>query len=346
MVQSVVSIIVPCFNGEQFIDRCLQSIYEQKYNAIEVIVVDDGSTDGSKEKILAWRQHFQNDHRGLKYIFQQNKGLGAAINTGLKYVEGDYLSLLDADDEYLRGCVEEKVDFLESNREINVVRSNGYVVRGTNKYLFVQNDDECKRDIFRALLRGETNNWAGSYMVRTSALFKFYPDREIYQSKFGQNLQLLLPLVYMKECGYIDRPHMNYIQQEQSLSQTANDNEKKNKTLKNLDGYLDIRVHMLNKIVKNEAERKAFLLEIYEGYWCGIMRIAECFHDIDLMKSAYKKMSQYKNPNINDKILYYGVCHKPFCYLLRIMRRLYINQITLREKIETLRRKTLKETEK
>ncbi len=51
-------------------------------------------------------------------------------------------------------------------------------------------------------------------------LFKFYPEREIYQSKYGQNLQLLLPLLYNKKCGFIDKPHMNYNQQENSLTKT------------------------------------------------------------------------------------------------------------------------------
>lgn len=55
-------------------------------------------------------------------------------------------------------------------------------------------------------------------MVRTSALFDFYPDREIYQSRFGQNLQFLMPLTYKKKCGYIDEPQMIYNIQEDSLS--------------------------------------------------------------------------------------------------------------------------------
>lgn len=326
MGQSLVSVIVPCFNGEQFIDRCLSSIYEQKYREIEVIVVDDGSTDKSKEKIFAWIGCFQASHRGLKYVYQSNKGLGGAINTGLKHAEGEYLSLLDADDEYLAGCMAERVQFLEQHPNIDVVRSNGYVIRGNNKYLFVQEEEKEIKDVFKALLRGETNNWAGSYMVRTSALFQFYPDREIYQSRYGQNLQLLLPLTYKKECGYINKPHMNYIQQEQSLSQTSEIDKQESRTLKNAEGYLDIRLHMLNLIARNEAEKKQLLTEVYEGYWRGIMRIADCFKNTKLMKSAYQELKKYMKPDINDKILYFGVCQRQIWLFLRLMRKCFYSR--------------------
>ena len=77
-----------------------------------------------------------------------------------------------------------------------------------------------REDIFVAFLRGETNNWAGSYLARTEPLFAFYPEREIYTSRYGQNLQILLPLVYQKPCGFLDVPLMNYIHQGESLSQT------------------------------------------------------------------------------------------------------------------------------
>ena len=242
-----VSVIIPCYNGEKFIDRSIKSIYMQEYPEIELIVVDDGSTDNSKKKILAWESTLKDKGLELKYIYQNNAGPGAAINKGLKYVTGEYISLLDADDEYLPGAIIEKVQYLQQNSDMDVVRSNGWMVKGDNKFLFINDENEkAIEDVFLALLRGETNNWAGSYMVRAKSLFDFYPDREIYQSRFGQNLQFLLPLTYKKKCGFIDKPHMNYIQQENSLSQAKDKQELLRKSLENAAGYRDIRIHMLN----------------------------------------------------------------------------------------------------
>lgn len=233
-----VSIIIPCFNGERFIDRCLHSIEIQNYPHIEVVVVNDGSIDQSESKILEWKEVLENKKISLIYIKQKNQGIGSAINTGLKYISGEYLLLLDIDDEYLQGALLERVQFLESHREMDVVRSNGWYVRKNGKSLFIY--DECEKniqDVFTALLEGKTNNWAGSYMVRVSSLFKFYPEREIYQSKYGQNLQLLLPLLYNKKCGFIDKPHMNYNQQENSLTKTNVEKSKKKKSLDNANGF-------------------------------------------------------------------------------------------------------------
>ena len=124
-MNKIVSIIVPCFNGERFVDRCLHSIEIQNYPYIEIVVVNDGSTDQSENKILEWKKVLKNKGIQLIYIKQKNQGLGSAINTGLKYVSGSYLSLLDIDDEYLQNALAERVEFLERHEDIDVVRSNG-----------------------------------------------------------------------------------------------------------------------------------------------------------------------------------------------------------------------------
>ena len=177
-MNDLVSIIVPCYNGEKFVDRCFNSILKQDYARIQIIAVNDGSTDQSEQRILAWNDRFKNAGMQLVYIAQENKGPGGAINTGLKAVSGEFLSLLDVDDEFLESAISSRVAFLNEHKDIDVVRSNGWYNRKSGKNLFMYDDAEKKiGDVFSALIVGKTNNWAGSYMVRTSALFAFYPDR-------------------------------------------------------------------------------------------------------------------------------------------------------------------------
>lgn len=92
-MNKTVSIIIPCYNGERFADRCLESIVSQDYPYVEIIVVNDGSTDNSEDKILSWKNRLGSSQRNLIYIKQENQGSGAAVNTGLKHVTGDYISL-------------------------------------------------------------------------------------------------------------------------------------------------------------------------------------------------------------------------------------------------------------
>lgn len=318
-----VSVIIPCYNGEKFIDRSIKSIYIQEYPEIELIVVDDGSTDNSKEKILAWKVPFEEKGYLLKYVYQENGGLGSAINTGLKHVTGDYISLLDADDEYLSDILGERVAILQEHPDADVVRSNGWIVKGEDKRLFVTNDEEKQiENVFLALLKGETNNWAGSYMVRSKALFDFYPDREIYTSRFGQNLQLLLPLTYNKKCIFVDKPHMNYIQQNNSLSQTTDSAISLNKSIENAKGYRDIRVHMLNLIVEETAEKRYYSDIIECGYYRSLMNIALSNNNVSLFKQFYQDKLEYEKPSLNEQIVYYSFTSKIITIILKIKRRI------------------------
>ena len=323
-MEPLVSVVIPCYNGESTIDRAISSVFEQVYENIELIIVDDGSTDKSKERVHTWKQKFDSNNRHLLYVYQENQGLGGAINTGLKHVSGDFLMLLDADDQYLPGAIDQRIDFFQSHPQCNVVRSNGYIVRGDRKFLFVYDDTEKSMvDIFPALLRGTTNNWAGSYMVRTSALFSFYPNREIFTSRYGQNLQLLLPVVYQSQAGFIDQPLMNYIQQENSLSQIADNPEKeKAKKLDNAQGYRQIREYMLKQIVYEPEKFARFDAMISAGYWRSLMMLGIEYDDRALLKNAKSHLKETTEFNIQDRITYYKKIFPPMSIFWRVINKL------------------------
>ena len=82
-----ISVIIPVFNSEEFLNRCLDSLLNQSFTDIEIICVDDGSTDNSL-KIL---KSYANKDNRVKVFTQQNNGAGAARNLGLKYVKGKYV---------------------------------------------------------------------------------------------------------------------------------------------------------------------------------------------------------------------------------------------------------------
>jgi glycosyltransferase involved in cell wall biosynthesis len=92
--QPLISCIVPVFNGERFLAVALNSIFAQTWRPIEVIVVDDGSTDGTKDAVGEYSGR-------LTYIRQENAGPAAARNTALAVVRGEFIAFLDADDFWL-----------------------------------------------------------------------------------------------------------------------------------------------------------------------------------------------------------------------------------------------------
>lgn len=331
-MNKTVSVIIPCYNGERFIDRCLNSVVLQDYPYIEIIIVNDGSTDNSEDKILSWKKELEHTERSLIYIGQENKGPAAAVNTGLKYVSGEYISLLDIDDEYLPGAISSRVNYLNHHCDVDVVRSNGWYVKGSNRSLFINDEDEKNiKDVFSALIEGKTNNWAGSYTIRTSAFFEFYPDGEIFQSRYGQNLQILLPLVYRKKCGYIDEPQMNYNQQENSLSKTTADNQKEF-LLANQKGYQEIREYMINLIVRDEKEKELFFLLVKKLYLRSSMQIALTFNDVCLMRNSFSELKGMKPLLIDDYITYCRLLHPKAILFLRLFRKIKTLSVRLLHK--------------
>ena len=113
-----ISIIVPVYNGEKHLSECIQSILDQSFTDIEVIVINDGSTDGSLSLI---KRYAQNDSR-IVVINQKNKGVSAARNAGLSKARGDYIMFVDADDYIARkDALELLIDFAKENGNPEVV---------------------------------------------------------------------------------------------------------------------------------------------------------------------------------------------------------------------------------
>ena len=102
---NTVSVIVPIYNAEKYLAKCIESLIHQTYHALQIILVDDGSTDGSRaivERVIG-----ENKGVNIRLIVQENAGVSAARNRGIQEAKGDYVALLDADDFWLSGYIAE-----------------------------------------------------------------------------------------------------------------------------------------------------------------------------------------------------------------------------------------------
>lgn len=90
------SIVIPVYNAELFIEKCLESVRQQEYKNYEVILVNDGSTDNSEAVITSYKEHYS--EMLIKYVYQENQGPAAARGNGIVLTEGSYIAFLDADD--------------------------------------------------------------------------------------------------------------------------------------------------------------------------------------------------------------------------------------------------------
>lgn len=321
----MVSLIVPCYNSETYIDRCMDSILAQTDKDIELILVDDGSTDATHERIEARSEEIKTSLTSFIYIRQENQGVGAACSNAFSKATGEFVTLLDSDDIMMPESVKMRVDYLKTHPEHALVRTNGYYVQedavDVCNSLFEVNDQmKTKEDVFEDLMLGRTYNWPGSYMVRMSVLKQYYPDQIIYPSRSGQNLQFVMMAAYHQRAGFIDVPLMKYVVRHESLSHFIG-NDALEKELRAMDGYKDIRLHLINNYVHAE-ERDDWLERIDKLYLKIRMQLALKYHDTDLMASSYRELCSLENPDINTKITYASLIEPWNALYLKVLRKL------------------------
>ena len=117
-----ISVVIPTFNRISLVARAIDSVLKQSLNPYEIIVVDDGSDDGTSEMI-------QNKYKSIKLIQQQNNGVSAARNNGIKHAKGDWIALLDSDDEWTEKKLENQVDRLIKTPEYDFCHTNEIWIR-------------------------------------------------------------------------------------------------------------------------------------------------------------------------------------------------------------------------
>jgi len=117
-----ISVVIPTFNRISLVARAIDSVLKQSLNPYEIIVVDDGSDDGTSEMI-------QNKYKSIKLIQQQNNGVSAARNKGIKHAKGDWIGLLDSDDEWTEKKLENQADRLIKTPEYDFCHTNEIWIR-------------------------------------------------------------------------------------------------------------------------------------------------------------------------------------------------------------------------
>ena len=112
-MHDLISVIIPVYNGDRFISETIDSVIGQNYKNIEILVVDDGSTDKSAEIVKSYKN--------VKYIYQNNRGPSSARNTGIDASNGAYIAFVDCDDIWYPQKLSVQEEFLSDNPEIGFV---------------------------------------------------------------------------------------------------------------------------------------------------------------------------------------------------------------------------------
>lgn len=161
---STVSIIVPCYNAQKFIAQTIESVLKQTYANFQLILVNDGSTDGTEQII----KQYQDDR--IIYVSKDNTGVADTRNKGIEMATGEYIAFLDADDLYLPDNLLEKITFLEKNPHVPLVHGQEIKFQSATSQIIAVTEG-CGGDVLRDLLSlSRTVIHSPSSVVMTRAL--------------------------------------------------------------------------------------------------------------------------------------------------------------------------------
>lgn len=290
--QPLVSIIVPCYNVESWVDRFMESICAQTYRPIELIVINDGSTDRTGAQIASWEAELKQQGISFIYKYQENGGVSAAINTGLRYFTGTYLCWPDPDDALTPDSIAEKVGFLQENPGYPVVTSDAFRVSEEELdkpvgLVSMKNRNRFKEDQFLQLINERSIFCPLCHMMRRRAFYETHPTGQIFPSRFGQNWQMLLPVFYKYKRGFLDKPLGFYSVRTDSLSRGDDTLEK---SLMRAEGNYEILVNTVKEIDMPEEERKRYLRHIEVRYARKRLAAGRRYHDKELMSRQTKRL--------------------------------------------------------
>ncbi len=279
----LVSVIIPAFNAAKTIVASIESVLAQTYRDLEIIVVDDGSTDGTAKVI---EQRF--DDPRLKLIAQTNAGPAAARNRGISASNGYYLAFLDSDDTYAPGKITRQVQLLSERPDVDVCYT-GYwmILPGGRRMLGTQRPNFKRGDIFKALLF-ESFIHVPTIMAKKQDII----DAGGYWERvtLGDDWWLMLSLAQDKRFDYIDEPLYNYTVSKSSL--TSNAQVKAKGLILVLDDILENKRFYRAKELSGSDIRKAYAY-LYR-------RIAENFYSAEDYTAAalYYQRAISKAPRI------------------------------------------------
>ncbi|MDO5397159.1 MAG: glycosyltransferase [bacterium] len=218
----LVSIIVPVYNVENYIDKCIESLINQSYSKIEIILINDGSKDKSGEKCDIWSEK---DDR-IKVIHKSNGGVSSARNEGLREANGTYIMFVDSDDYLEKNMVEKLCREIKSS-DSDIVYCGYYMDFGDRIYinkLPISNGTYDIEEVFQPLFFGTKNN--GNTSMSTSLVLGIFRKQIISDNnilfdtyiRFAEDWLFYAEyIVHCKKISIINEPLYHYVQRSSSV---------------------------------------------------------------------------------------------------------------------------------
>lgn len=318
MEEALISVIVPVYNSENTIEKCLESICRQSYRNLEIIIIDDGSTDHTAEILEAWRLC---DSR-IRVMHQKNKGAAAARNYGLDILSGEWFSFVDADDE-IEPLIYEKLYF-------SAVKMHSDIISASIKEIY--KDNRIENHINEIDGETITGFQALDFMLRYSGGIRTVVWDKLYRTERMKNIRFQEEYKYgedtvfnfmalLKCKNYTKISYVGYIYDHRASMMTGN-GRFIHSSMSNLHGIITM------KNILQESNVDACMGEKIEEalQYFSVMICRQMFHNVLLMGDYREKdQADYNEIKETASMINKGYVRRHLSFRDYIQWKLYIN---------------------
>lgn len=319
MKEKKLSIIIPVYNTEKFLNRCVQSVVAQTYRDLEIILVDDGSVDDSPKICDEWAEK---DHR-IKVIHQKNGGASSARNVGIENATSEFIQFVDSDDylqpnysQNLMAEMQEDVDLVVAGIEVKDVKINRFLCPQKDETLEISSD----QNKLLQLIAKDYFDYSYNKIYRRSLITEKFRvgqplgEDRIFNLDYVRNIKN--KIVMLKDCGYVYEYNPNSVthQKRANLYQIC----------------LDVNKYLQKFFIDTFGtanHQEFYQLYLIDVYHCLVIsdksEIQSLAKQIENDGIFAELLKNYQPRNWKEKIKFFLLKHKKFGWLRKMLKMRY-----------------------
>lgn len=327
------SIIIPAYNVSAYIERCIESVLSQNTEKVEILLIDDGSTDNTGQICDRYQRKYNSK---IQVFHKQNEGLSEARNDGIRKANGEYVLFLDGDDFLVQNALKNILNKIEQRPQADVIIGryvNYFLDSGKYQQCDYQLDEKViekakHEDLLLALLCNKSYNWYAvlnivrkDYIVRNKLFFK----KGVH---FEDSIWTPIVIVKAERAYYLNEPFYVYVRNRTNAI-TSLTNEK---TFKDKISVCRFTLEFSQKYISLEKNRKIFIgnsNQIYVSLLADIWKL-----DKKKRKGYWKELKNYRKT-----LIYSGRRYQKYLYCIWNIIGVYGVSIVLFLRAEWVRRK-------
>ncbi len=305
MGERLISVTIPVYNSQEFIERTIMSVINQTYKNIEVIVLDDGSTDNTGDIV----RKFQEKDIRIRYYYQRNQGLAPSRNRLCELSQGAYIAFLDHDDEWFPEKLELQLELFKTKPSIALVFTDMlsmYDDKARDSFRYFSNRQPQRGKVFYEFLMGGNFIPLSSVIVKSDILKDYLPFRP--GLKIAEEWELFLRISRDYDFDYLDKSlgiyHLHSSRASKDILLEVNERI----------GIMDywfkrdekLCSHYRNKFLKAKSDlnlQKAYFYKHNQKFRQGVNEVINCIRIYPLRFELYLKLIKYFLLLVSDSVI-------------------------------------------